>query len=418
MSKPQCHVTESCIMLLLMLTTSPGLSYGASLLHPGERLESALCHAQCLALCREMTNVSQCDCEVSDSIVKDASNNTLWLSECAGQQRYACQGTCSSFQNQSGAAPARAEVRLYNDAQNRQLILKWTPPSPSDTWVMIYIAAVVQAGQIWTPVAEVSDETEVKLYNRHGPCYSPDIRVAAVSSAGMSGFSASVRTKVSQPGQPRNIEVTRLDYRPSSSYDSETVHYTLQWRPDTGWSVQDVQYQVTVEAECPDGLLDQVYVINDSTQHNEESFFLNGQIPTYAFGCKFTFKIILTRACDQKVHRDITEYNFTLNCKDVENYTGDNCNEKPVVDPGPVREVKVTEVQLSSGDVLVMVSWLPPENLGSAGYVSSYHVVWGLVNTSPGPSLTDFLFQMDFVKVLGNMTLPGVSSPRDLLRLA
>nr|KAI8741439.1 ephrin type-A receptor 3-like [Biomphalaria glabrata] len=381
------------------------------------KMELDLCHAQCLATCRELED-SLCDCTKWKDANNAQSDVTLWLADCPDPESFDCSGTCSEFQKQNETFPIRPEVWIYNDAANGLTILNWVTDAEPSTVFFVARVWPTQYGEIWATTIEVVNVSSLTFTNNKGPCFSPDLRVAAVSSAGIAGFSKPAKTIVSPPGQPRNISLTILD-QDQTSLDNETILYTLMWRPDLGWSGDELKYEVKVDTKCMNKHLDQFYIINDNIevakdQTKEDLFVQTGRMFTYAIGCTFNFQLNLTHVCDQEINSDAAQFSYTLGCQDVHSYyTGEHCLPPPIVEPGPVRKVKVNALPLTDSQ-LVVVTWLPPENLGSAGYVSAYHVVWGLIRITPVGNSLDAFAQMYIADVLGNRTVPGTEFGTDI----
>ncbi|RUS85687.1 hypothetical protein EGW08_006563, partial [Elysia chlorotica] len=254
-------------------------------------------------------------------------------------------------------------------------------------------------------------------------CRMPTYRVAAVSRFGSRWFSKEVETPALVPGPPRGLKV-RLDS--THTADQKDAVFSLEWKPPEDWPPDNLRFDLLSKVDCP-ALIDEVYIYRDDSFKvdltNETIFVVTGRIPLHAIGCTITFLVGSKPICKEEARvkaASIASTTINFECSELPNYKGDLCKFPPVgniqsvqgggVYPSPVRNVTLMVLPVPGDQkLLARVFWLPPERLGSAGYVDKYHLFWGIVE------LGELDFMATFKKDIASTVVPGNRLEDELL---
>ncbi|CAG5133024.1 unnamed protein product, partial [Candidula unifasciata] len=402
--------------LLLLEILAERLCSGELILTPHDPdVFMEMCQAQYRAWCRDQgancTNTSQIPA------------NATWLVRCdqadTNQTDTHCEGTCSYLASVEGYVPEQPNVNIDRVPLTRVVELSWRA-DPQSLSEVVYVIASSQANTTATlDMVQLSEAGNV-TYQLRVPdiCWTPEIRVAAVSQFGSRWFSDVVDIPDLIPGPPQDMNLTSLNFDPA--IEAEFIFYTLEWRPPDGWSSLDLELEhkfdyLTECVQTPDLIPLSLFVDKfqrfpsqaPSNSAAQGAFRLTGRIPTDAIGCNITFSIRAISRCSDAAVGAEGRHSLNLSCDKVPGYRGKSCGPSSVVFPGPVNDARFVIVPDAEG-LLGLVSWRPPDSMGSFNNLDSYHVFWGimdLMNSDPIAQLTD---------LLGHAAVPGTKLEADL----
>ncbi|GFR95907.1 transposase [Elysia marginata] len=219
------------------------------------------------------------------------------------------------------------------------------------------------------------------------------------------------------PGPPRNLTV-RLNLKELKT-DALEANFHLEWRPPKDWPQDSLQFDLMSEMVCPP-LVDKVYIYRDKSiikidLEQETVYVVFGRIPLYAIGCTITFLVGSKPKCvpETRVKSvSVATTTLTFECSALPGYKGKYCNAPPLgignsvqgqgVYPSPVRNVTLMVMPVPGNKLLARVFWLPPERLGSAGYVDAYYLFWGVVELYASELFPTFKSDLASTKVPGD----------------
>ncbi|CAL1527805.1 unnamed protein product [Lymnaea stagnalis] len=378
-------------------------------------LEDVMCAAQCQALCyynQSLDSKMNCSsmCEQLGRLSELDHKSWKWWCSCTDPAGYS--EWCIRYGKPTGYIPPLPDLSITRNPMTRMIELEWTTDPQTDPSVVYVVIQIDEEEKFITMLDSVQG---LNTYNGRSPtghCDRPYFCLAAVSAFGSRGLIRPVRTPALVPGSPTDLHMTSLSAN-TSSFDTEFLRYTLEWKTPLGWSADELKHDLTYESNCPPGPdLDNVVIFHETPikvkdPKDVDIFQMSGKIPSYAIGCNITFKVSAMSTCAGAniIASSPAVFTVMLRCKEFPTYGESHCEQPEDLEPGPVRDVKMTTVHYD-GQALLLISWLPPDNLDESRQLDHYQVFWGIVVFSQ--------VIMDFEVMLGNSSVPKTEFGMDI----